>query len=288
MPRKRFKPPRYGRKVCTHQKCDGDSTSGALQKIEKPEKRTSRRCNRPDIKCGDGSQRTENKPLIKELVDGVVDPDNGRNGRTTPGGGGLRKESQTREDPHDEMGLPGWIEPLAFPGGGDRRYDGGRLLRSQHLDASGNSKAAKRQNGPIPHIRQQGPRRKRNDQGLQDRWVKLLWHKPFVIELLDALRESIGRGFGAIRPRVPIDIPILLNFYPIYLSGNGIKDKDLEKRVWRAQTRGTSGVGARYNWHIPPTTDIMSIGDLNVNGIPALVIAVDSRARKVHANVPLA
>ncbi|KAJ7859403.1 hypothetical protein B0H13DRAFT_1901489 [Mycena leptocephala] len=80
----------------------GDSASGALQKMEK---RTSRRCNRPDIKCGYGSQWTGNKPLIKELVD--IDPDNGRNGRTAPDGGGLRKESQTREDPHEEMGLPG-------------------------------------------------------------------------------------------------------------------------------------------------------------------------------------
>ncbi|KAJ7658079.1 hypothetical protein B0H17DRAFT_1262417 [Mycena rosella] len=45
------------------------------------------------------------------------------------GCGGLRKESQGREDPHEEMGLPGWIEPLGFPGGGNQRYDG-RLLRS--------------------------------------------------------------------------------------------------------------------------------------------------------------
>jgi hypothetical protein len=52
----------------------------AARWTEMPEKRTSRRCNRPDIKCGDGSQWTENKPLIEELVD--VDPDNGRNGRT--------------------------------------------------------------------------------------------------------------------------------------------------------------------------------------------------------------
>jgi hypothetical protein len=69
-----------GEKFARTKKCDGDSTGGALQKIEMPEKRTSRRCNRPGIKCRGGSQWMENKPLIEELVD--VDPDNGRNRRT--------------------------------------------------------------------------------------------------------------------------------------------------------------------------------------------------------------